>query len=215
MNDRTRDSYDALAAPYARRYDDELTRKPYDRALLAVFAERARAAAAAHPTPTVADLGCGPGQVAAHLHSLGLDTTGVDISPGMLAVARELHPDVAFVEGDLLALPVPDQAWDGITAFYAICHVDPGALPAVFTEMRRALRPGGPLLLAFHVGDEVRHVDDMLDTRVDLDFHFHPMATVATALEQSGLTVESTLQRRPHEPHESTQRGYVLATRSD
>ena len=208
MNERG--SYDAVADAYAARYLHELDAKPLDRALLHALADDVRAAPAAAPAP-VGDVGCGPGQIARFLHDLGVEACGVDISARMCALARRLHPGISFFEGSMFALPVADGGWAGLTAFYAICHVPPAQLEAVFAEFHRAVRPGGPLLIAFHAGDERRHADELLRVPVDLDFYLHPAARVTAALTRAGLAVEATLERLPYEPHEvATQRAYVL-----
>jgi len=75
--DATRRSYDAVAETYAALFGDELAGKPLDRALLAAFAETV--------SGPVADLGCGPGHVTAHLHDIGCQATGVDLAPEMVA----------------------------------------------------------------------------------------------------------------------------------
>jgi SAM-dependent methyltransferase len=68
-----RAAYDAIAPVYADQFKDTLDDRPTERALLAAFAEVIRRA----PAGIVADLGCGPGHIAAHLHSLGLSVFGV------------------------------------------------------------------------------------------------------------------------------------------
>jgi ubiquinone/menaquinone biosynthesis C-methylase UbiE len=62
----TRDSYDAVAVGYADLLRDALTGYPHLRAALASFAELVHAAGGG----PVADVGCGPGHVTAHLHEL-------------------------------------------------------------------------------------------------------------------------------------------------
>ena len=126
-----RGSYDAVADAYAARYLHELDAKPLDRALLRALADDVRAAQAVAPAP-VADVGCGPGQVARFVHDLGVEACGVDISPRMCTLARSLHPGISFLEGSMFALPVDSGGWAGVTAFYAICHVPPAQLAAVF-----------------------------------------------------------------------------------
>ena len=77
-----RRSYDEVAEEYSTRIGDELAHKPLDRALLRALVEQ---------TPSgspVADLGCGPGHVAAWLARNGATAVGIDISPGMVAVGR-------------------------------------------------------------------------------------------------------------------------------
>ena len=211
MNERA--SYDAVAEAYAARYLDELRAKPLDRALLRVFAEDVQAGEHDAAVP-VADVGCGPGQVARFLHDLGASACGVDISPRMLELARSAHPGVTFIEAAMQALPVADAGWAGITAFYAICHVPPAELPPVLAEFHRAVRPGGPLLIAFHAGDETRHADELLGVSVDLDFFLHPPERIASLVEDAGLRIEATLRRHPYEPQEvATERAYILARR--
>jgi SAM-dependent methyltransferase len=83
----TRVAYDTVAVDYAEVLRTELERKPLDRAMLGTFAELVQASGGG----PVADLGSGPGRVTAYLHALGLSAFGIDLSPGMVAVARQAH----------------------------------------------------------------------------------------------------------------------------
>jgi SAM-dependent methyltransferase len=139
--------YDRVAAEYARRIAGELTGKPFDRALLDRFADQTRGRG------TVADLGCGPGHVAAYLHARGVEVVGIDLSPGMVEQARRLYPELGFRQGDMRALDAPDGAFAGAVAFYSVIHLPAAERPATFAELARVLGPGAPLLVAFHVGD--------------------------------------------------------------
>src|SRR5688572_7718050 len=93
----TRDSFDAVADSYAEHFRDELASKPWDRALLAGFAEVVSAGGGG----PVADLGCGPGGVTAYLRGLGLDAFGVDLSSAMVDIARRRHPEIRFEVGSM------------------------------------------------------------------------------------------------------------------
>ena len=204
--EQLRESYSRIAREYADHFGDELSHKPLDRALLdTVLTERP-------PGSTVADVGCGPGHVTAYLHDRGAPCVGVDVSPGMLEVARENNPGLDFVEGSLTNLPVADGSWGAIVALYSIIHLPPESRGTAFAELARALAPGGLLLVSFHVGDDVIHRDEMLGRPVALDFHMLNTRDVAALCEQAGLTVQVTLERRPHLAIEApTTRGYVLA----
>jgi SAM-dependent methyltransferase len=149
----TRAAYDAVAADYSDLLRDELAGRPLDRALLAAFAELVQAAGGG----PVAEAGCGPGRVTAHLAGLGLQISGVDLSPGMLAAARRAHPGVPLTEGRLDALPVASGALAGLVAWYSVIHTPPERLGDVFSEFSRVLRPGADLLLAFQAGDGKIH----------------------------------------------------------
>jgi len=199
-------SYDRIAEIYAERYFEELDQKPLDRALLALFADEVRGRG------KVIDIGTGPGQVARALHALGVDVIGLDASPAMVAAARRLTPALEFVEGSFRELPVGDGALAGITAFYALVHVPREELAGVLAELHRALRRGGWLLFAFHIGRGTLHVDTLLGARVDLDYVLLETDEVLGALREAGFTPETQVERMPYAAIEhDTQRGYVLA----
>lgn len=206
--DRTGESYDRVAAEYARRILDELDHKPLDRGLLAAFAETA-------PAGPIADLGCGPGHVARHLHGLGREVIGIDLSPAMVETARRLAPGPEYREGTMLALDLPDGSLGGAIAYYSIIHLGEEQLPVAFAELRRVLRPDAPALLAFHTGRHVLHMEEWWGASVALDFHFHPAGTVSRLLEAAGLAVEWDLRRQPGAGEVQTERAYLLARRSE
>jgi SAM-dependent methyltransferase len=208
--EQVRAFYDAVAAEYAEHFADELAGKPLDRALLERFAADVRGAG------PVYDLGCGPGgQSTAFLHALDVDVRGMDLSPLAVAEARRRHPDIPFDTGDMLALPLADGAAAGIVAFYAIVHFSPGQLRTALEEMHRVMRPGAPLLLAFHVGDQVVHVDEMFGKPASLDFRFHQVEDVEGVLRGAGFSRVEPIVREPYpEVEHPTRRAYVFAQRS-
>ena len=206
-HDEIRRSYDALAERYSSHLGDELAYKPLDRALLAALVEQAPAGG------PFADLGCGPGHVAAWLAGQGVRAIGIDMSPGMVAVGRREHPEVEFRQGDLLSLPAADGEFASAVALYSIIHLAPDELAPASTEIRRVLAPGGQLLVSFHVGDDVRHVDELWGQTVDLDFRFLETATVMEALVEVGFEIEAQLERTNYPEEVETRRAYLLARR--
>jgi SAM-dependent methyltransferase len=131
----------------------------------------------------------------------------------MVESARRAHPGVEFREGDLLSLPAEDGEFGGAVAFYSVIHLEPEELPVAMREMRRALRPGGRLLVSFHVGTDTIHRDEWWERDVDLDFHLLEPDVVADQLAAAGFAVEARVERE-HYPHEfETRRAYLLARR--
>src|SRR5215471_17840893 len=116
-------SYDKIAEHYATEYFDELNRKPFDCELLTRFAQSLPARA------RVCDIGCGPGHIARYLASRGLNVTGVDLSPTMVATARRLNPGMRFETGDMLELPFAEHSFTAVAAFYSLIHVERELLP--------------------------------------------------------------------------------------
>lgn len=90
----------------------------------------------------VLDVATGTGLVAAELLRRGFDVTGVDQSPGMLAVARRRFDGrVELVEASAAALPFAESSFDHLTFTYLLRYVDdPGSTLA---ELARVVRPGG------------------------------------------------------------------------
>ncbi|OZM71335.1 SAM-dependent methyltransferase [Amycolatopsis antarctica] len=208
----TRTSYDTIAATYAEWIRPELAARPLDRALLGVFAELVRQGG----TAPVADIGCGPGRVSAHLDGLGVPVFGVDLSPGMVAQARKQYPALRFTEGSMTALDIEDGVLGGVLAWYSIIHVPDAELPKVFAEFHRVLAPGGYLQLAFQAGDEVLHLREAKGHEVALDFRRRHPDRVAEALAEAGLAVRTRTVREPETTGdfpESTPQAYLLAVK--
>lgn len=199
----TRSSYDTLADAYVEHLGGWLTSSPWERAVLAVFAELV----AGGP---VVDVGCGAGEATGYLHGLGADVFGVDLSPGMLAQARRAHPDLRFEVGSMLGLDLPDASVAGLSACYSTIHIADELLPDVFAEFSRVLAPGGHLLLAFQVGDEPQHYAEAWGHRVALTFHRRRPDVVAGLLVDAGLSVRSRTVREPGEG-ERTAHAHLVA----
>lgn len=202
----TRQAYDLVAPDYAELLRDHLATQPWDQVMLARFADQV----ATDQVGPVGDLGCGPGRVTSHLHQLGLDVFGMDLSPAMVAVARAQFPDLSFVEGSLLALDVEDGTLGGIVAWYSIIHTPLHDLPGIFAEFARVLAPGGSILLAFQVGDNeavaLRHAYGH-DLRLDA-YRLSPVYII-DLLAAAGLVIEARLLRQP-EPPETTPQAYLI-----
>lgn len=202
----TRTFYDAIAEDYAALFRDSLSVMPLDRALMAGFAELVGEGG------RVADLGCGPGRVTAHLASLGLSVHGLDLSEGMLAIARRENPGLRFEQGSMRNLDLPDGTLAGVVSWYSTIHTPQDELPAVYAEFRRVLAPGGHLLLAFQSGDEPRRHDRPWGHPVTLDFRRMRPERVVALLEAAGFTlVQRTVRAADTDQGESTPQAFLIA----
>jgi SAM-dependent methyltransferase len=203
-------SYDRVAEEYARRIFGELEHKPFDRQLLDRFAARVQKLGPA------CDLGCGPGHVARYLHERGVQVVGVDLSPAMVELARRLNPDIEFRQGNMLALDVADAAFGGIAALYSIIHIPTTEVPAALAEMKRVLRPGGLLLLSFHVGNETVHLDEWWGHPISVDFQFFRTEELADSLRAAGFEIEEIVEREPYpEVEHQSRRAYFFAKKPE
>jgi ubiquinone/menaquinone biosynthesis C-methylase UbiE len=199
--------YDALAPKHHERMATDLAKLPAERAVLAQFAQLVG------PGARVLDAGCGPGRVTAHLAGLGLAVEGLDLSPVMLDLARAVFPHLSFRLGSLTSLDAPGASLDGILSWYSLIHIPPAHRPGVMSELRRVLVPGGFALLAFQVGDDVRHVVDPDGSDIALDFHRLNPDVVTAQLSDAGLERVSLTLRQPEPPYESVPQALLLARR--
>lgn len=210
MIDRTisdvQTSYDLVADEYVRRIFEELEQKPLDRQLLDRFA------ASVQDLGPACDMGCGPGHVARYLDERGVRVIGVDLSPVMVGYARKLNPGIEFSRGDMRSLEIENEALGGIAAFYSIIHIPRPEVVAALVEMKRVLRPGGLLLLTFHIGDDVLHLADWWGRRVSVDFIFFRPEEMTGFLRTAGLEVEEVVERDPYpEVEHPSRRTYIFA----
>jgi ubiquinone/menaquinone biosynthesis C-methylase UbiE len=204
--DNLQASYDRVAEEYARRIFDELQYKPIDRQLLD------RLAASIPEGGVICDLGCGPGHVARYLRERGVKVIGVDLSAQMIAQAQRLNPELEFRRGNMQALDVEDDAWAGIAAFYSIIHIPRDEVVMALQEWKRVLQPGGLLLVAFHLGTEVLHLDEWWEQPVSADFVFFLAAEMQAYLQATGFLIEDVIERPPYpEVEHQSHRAYLLA----
>ncbi|MFF8916457.1 class I SAM-dependent methyltransferase [Streptomyces sp. NPDC015032] len=190
-----RESYDTVAADYAARVSAPAELDPLSRALLAAFAEIVETS----DRGPVADLGCGPGKVTAHLAELGVPAFGIDVSPKMIDLAREAYPDLRFTVGSMTGLELDDDQLGGILAYYSTHHTPPELLPVVFAEFHRTLAPGGHLMVVGHVGNGERRRPAQAygGHPVTYDSHLLPPAQIAEMLGRAGLAVSARLVEEP------------------
>lgn len=189
-----RDGYDAVAETYAQRFGRELDDKAADRAHLRRLAGLADGG-------LIADVGCGPGGITSHLAELPADVVGFDLSPAMVEVARRTHPGVNFLVGSVLDLPFNDGVLAAAVAFYSVIHLRPDERVMAFTEIARALRPGGHLLVAVHTDGpgfapgSVNAATEFLGHQVQMDGYFIDADILTKELTLAGFTLVARADR--------------------
>ena len=204
----TRSSYDTDATGYAEKVRGLLGERPYLRSSLALFAELVHGAGGG----PVADVGCGPGYVTGYLHDAGVDVFGIDLSPEMIAIARRDYPDLRFEVGTMTDLDLADDSVVGIIAFWSVIHVPDHAIPGVFEQFRRVLRPQGLLLVGFHVGDETRHTSKGYTGHpINVDSYHRRPREMMGWLRDAGFRIEAELVIGP----DDGVLGAVIFARSD
>jgi ubiquinone/menaquinone biosynthesis C-methylase UbiE len=126
--------YDEVAEVYDQRYDLRQGRL-YHHHLSRIILDRLLDGG------SLLDLGCGTGLFIEHYHKSGNDAVGLDISPGMVRMARLRCPESEFIVGTADILPFDDESFDHVASLLAFTYLkDPEAM---LKESYRILKPGG------------------------------------------------------------------------
>lgn len=201
-----RHAYDTVAEDYAAHLPDTRAEAPLDLAVLDAFTAAVTGQVQNHDegqgqgSARVLDAGCGTGRLTRYLAQRGCLVEGVDLSPGMVAVARRENPGVRFTAGSLTDLPFGDASFAGVVLWYSTIHTPPSGHRRLFAEAARVLRPGGHVVVAFQSGHGVRDVGAVyrrFGHDVVLERHLVIADEVAGDLAAVGLEEVCRLVRRP------------------
>lgn len=206
------DCYNKTAKNYSEKFIDELSKKHLDRILLEAFAARNM------NNGKLIDLGCGPGQTTKYLSDCGItDIVGIDISPVMVKVANNSNPFIQFETADILNLKYANGSFGSAIAFYSILHFNYEHVKTAFKEIKRILTANGQFLFSFHIGDKVLHLEEFLNYRVNIDFHFFETDTIIELLKETGFEIIDVIERQPYKDVEyESKRAYIWTkTRMD
>jgi ubiquinone/menaquinone biosynthesis C-methylase UbiE len=198
--------YNTVAKEYSEAFTGEHEKKPMDQEILCRFSLEI-----ADRKP-VWDFGCGPGQTTKYLKDLGVEISGLDLAEKNIEQAKINHPEIAFRQGNMLALEFDSDTIAGIVAFYAIVHFTPEQVEKAFRETFRVLKPDGLFLFTFHIGNETLHIDEFLGQHVDIDFMFFTVDFISDCLRKCGFQKIEIIERDPYpEVEYQSHRAYVFA----
>ncbi len=174
------------------------------------FAEDLIAAAALRPGERVLDVACGTGVVTRRaVERVGATgaVAGLDVNPGMLAVARAQSPgdtSIEWHEASAESMPFADATFDVVLCQMGLQFI-PGKLAAL-REMRRVLNPGGralvtvpgpkPPLFAVMADALARHLSPEAGSFVDLVFSMHDIDELTELMHSAGFR-EIDVQANP------------------
>lgn len=118
------------------------------------------------PVKSSLDLACGPGVLCEILHEAGIEASGMDLSEGMIAIARESQPAIHYDVADMITYR-PDRQFDIVTCTGdAINHIiDPENIEKIFDNVYAYLAPGGYFIFDILNENEVSPGEP-----IDLDF---------------------------------------------
>jgi SAM-dependent methyltransferase len=104
------------------------------------------------------EAGCGTGLLLEEAARIGRSALGLDLSRGMLGLARQRG--LRVVQGSLTQVPLPDASVDLVYSMKVLAHVPP--IREAVAELARIVRPGGHLLLEFYNPYSLRYLAKVL-----------------------------------------------------
>jgi len=206
-------AYDTVAGTYADYFPDTRAESPLELAMVDAFAA---AVTAEGDGARVLDAGCGTGRMSRYLADRGCAVQGVDLSPGMVEMARRDHPDLEFAVASLTDLPFPDDSFAGVMVWYSAIHTSPQGQARIFAEVARVLRPGGHFLIGLQAGEGTRDVSAAyakFGHDVELERYLYTADEVAALIEGAGLTEVARMVRRPRDGERDDQAALLAQLR--
>jgi len=173
------DDYDDIAEEYADEfYEDPSNRKYIDRFLQSLNGRG------------ILDAGCGVGQDCKYMQEKGFETIGIDLSRGMLEVAKERYPQGRFQLMDMANIAYPDNTFDGIVSNCSLFHIPTEMLPQVLESFKRVLKPDGKLLLILQEENEQVMVEEPYRPGTYLYMNYFSSENIEKLLRKHGFRVD-------------------------
>ncbi|MDD5068250.1 MAG: class I SAM-dependent methyltransferase [Candidatus Pacebacteria bacterium] len=142
----------------------------------------------------VLEAGCGPGRESKIFHEKGIKTVGIDMSEGLLEVARKMNPETEFVKGNFLELPFPDATFGAVWAHASLVHLETiEDAKKALEEFHRVLKSGGTLLVKVKAQtgeDKTAVVTDTL-SKHDRFFRYYTPENMEALLIEAGFEIIS------------------------
>ena len=206
---------------HLQRIKQEFTRQAAGFATSAALTERAPiqriiAATGADATKLALDLACGPGIVTAELAAVAREVVALDLTPEMLAKARERCAkanlqNVSFKEGSATNLPFPENHFDVVVTRLSIHHFQEPR--SVLGEAMRVMKNGGTLVVADVVSSEINEKSALHNAievlRDPCHVRMYPASELASLVRGCGLKIEQ--QDTWDQPREFEEWGGIVA----
>ena len=174
------DDYDDIAREYAEEfYDDTSDDRYIDKFLQSLNGKR------------ILDAGCGVGEDCKYVEQKGFEAIGIDLSQGMLEIAREKYPNGRFQIMDMTNITYPENTFDGIISNCSLFHIPRELLPQTLESFKRVLKPNGKLLLILQEGNEEKMVEEPYRPGVYVYTNYFSTENIKKLLKEHNFRVDS------------------------
>lgn len=139
----------------------------------------------------ILDVGCGNGKDCKYISEKGFEVIGIDLSVGMLAIAKEKVPNGKFEVMDIADITYPENSYDGIISNCSLFHIPSEELPKTLESFARVLKPNGKLLLILQEGLGETMIEEPYRPGVKIYMNYFSVETISNLLQEYGFEVNS------------------------
>lgn len=172
--------YDDIAKEYAERFFYDTSDNKYIDAFLQSL-----------DGVKILDVGCGNGQDCKYISEKGFDVNGIDLSLGMLAIAKEKVPNGKFEVMDIADITYPDNSYDGIISKCSLFHIPSEELPKTLASFTRILKPNGKLLLILQEGSVETMIEEPYRPGVKIYMNYFSVEKISNLLQEYGFEINN------------------------
>lgn len=170
--------YDDIAKEYAEEFFEDTSDNKY----IDIFLDSLKGI-------KILDVGCGNGKDCKYISQKGFDINGIDLSVGMLSIAKEKVPNGKFEVMDMTDITYPDDSYDGIISNCSLFHIPTEELPKTLESFRRILKPNGKLLLILQEGNGETMVEEPYRPGVHIYMNYFSTSQIQELLQQYGFEI--------------------------
>ena len=170
--------YDDIAKEYAEEFFEDTSDNKY----IDIFLDSLEGI-------KILDVGCGNGKDCKYISQKGFDINGIDLSVGMLSIAKEKVPNGKFEVMDMTDITYPDDSYDGIISNCSLFHIPTEELPKTLESFRRILKANGKLLLILQEGNGEMMVEEPYRPGVHIYMNYFSTSQIQELLQQYGFEI--------------------------
>lgn len=138
----------------------------------------------------VLDVGCGNGRDCKYISQKGFEINGIDLSVGMLEIAKERVSNGKFEIMDITSITYQDNSYDGIISNCSLFHVSVEELPKTLESFRKILKPNGKLLLILQEGNGETMVEEPYRPGVHIYMNYFSVNQIQNLLQEHGFNID-------------------------
>lgn len=172
-------TYDLIAHYYAKQVDKH---SPVD--------ERNLFLSYLLPNAKILDVGCAAGRDSIFFSQKGFETTGIDLSENLLAIAKQKAPELKFVKGDIREKLFSDNSFDAVWACAVLLHLKREDISAVLANFYSLLAENGLVFIRVKEGVGEADVVEPLSNNLSRHFTYFMLEELQELVENAGFRVE-------------------------